>query len=478
MIQTENNEMTQVISNTVPGELAAYHTQMVEKYKNVKPDTIKTSPDAMALIAYNGYYTLSNAAGAFFAVDTNIHIQNGSATPIYDISLLISLDGKKSFRFLFTGTFKNGHLVMSSAAIEGLNADLQFVHTDGSDGTTATCTGTISLPNTPEAKVTGTTYNNPIPPSMFIGTYYETEPIYLNPSKKTTAAVKVLTIEDNYKILYDYGTNDGNLQPVPTYSYNFNMYYFSFTQGTKKTSFIMGTAAEGCLACNNMVADSATPGHYTSRSLQTIPFPVKNPETAPNANSPLLAMFSGYYQLSSIASGAFLSVQAQYLNVQAGVVYVVKIGISMDGINSVGYYFDATMTFANNTLTMPGVLAITFNRSYNEQNRGLVNITGTINGKTVNAFTLLNPVPLTVFGGMLLTNANGDTLTVVSNTQVIYNGIPMTNILYIPLMYILANPYDKTTTLMSFGTDGLKGNTCIVTNSSGITVVNAIPNAQ
>ena len=116
----ENKKSTKDIDDAPLKELANYHQQIEEKYKHIKPEEFEDNPDAKALRAFNGYYALENAKGAFFAVDTNILIQNGSSTPIYDVALLVSLDGKTSAHFPFAGTFDGTHLVQKSAASEGL----------------------------------------------------------------------------------------------------------------------------------------------------------------------------------------------------------------------------------------------------------------------------------------------------------------------------------------------------------------------
>ena len=404
-----------------------------------------------------------------------MHIKNGSSTPVYEVDLLISLDGKTSSRYPFTGTF-NGTTLKQNG--EGLIVDLTFTRTDGSDGTTASCSGTITLPGKSSVSVEGSTYNNPIRSSLFNGVYYGSVPLYVNGIIKHVT-MPVLKIED-YQISYDYGINGGALQPVTTYTYNMNMYFFSFKQGSDSVSFIMGTAAAGGLACNNMIADAA---RATSRSLQTIQSPDQANLVFPNLKSNDLAAFSGYYQIPSIAPGAFVSIQAEYANV-IGDDYIVLIGVSMDGVTSKGYYFEeAKMTFENNVLIMPDQsISITFNREYNQEQRSLVTITGTVgNHKNVTGSTLFNPVPLLAFGGVPMTNNNTpkDSLTVVSKNKVVYNGETMEGIIYVPLMYILAYPWNKPTIVMSFGTDGLKGNTCIVTdltvNPPKISVVYAIP---
>ncbi len=308
-----------------------------------------------------------------------------------------------------------------------------------------------------------------------------------------------MSIEDNYKILYDNG-KDG-LQPVSTYVYNLNMYYFSFVDGSDSVSLIMGTAAEKGFACNNMIVDKVS-NTVNTRSLLTIPTATMNTFELHDITGNALAGFSGYYPMSQIKSLsntkpgtpeapitplAFVSVQAQYLTASETKdydVYQIMISVSLDGVTSKGYYFDpTTMTFENNTLTMKNKsIALTFNRKYNTGNGSLVTITGNVMGYEVIGYTLFNPVPLTVFGGVTMTNTQGDTLTVTNDNQVIYNGVTMNSIIYVPLMYILAYPIIDTTTVMSFGTDGLKGNTCIITNNLSGTpvtsVVYAIPDAN
>ncbi|MGZ3874255.1 MAG: hypothetical protein ACXVJD_15130, partial [Mucilaginibacter sp.] len=220
-MKTENKELTNDIHYTPMSEMANYHRQIEEKYLNNPSAGAGTNPDTQALMAFNGYYTLNTAAGAFFAIDTNMFIQSGSAQPVYVLDLLISLDGVTSARFPFTGTFDGTHLKETSEAMASVDIDLTFTHTDGSDGTTASCSGTIALPGKTAVTVSGSTYNNPIPSSLFTGTYYQTI---------ADAPVKTMSI-DNYQILYDNGLNNGELHPVTTYVYNLNMYYFSFTQG-------------------------------------------------------------------------------------------------------------------------------------------------------------------------------------------------------------------------------------------------------
>jgi hypothetical protein len=266
-------------------DLANYQLELIEKYKHSAPEDIKAMAGDPQLSAFNGYYAL-NTSGAFFAIDTNMLIIGNSA-PAYFIFLLISLDGKNSKRFFYTGSFDGSLLQQTSD--EGLNISLTFTRNDGMEGPTAQCSGTITLPGQKLATpVTGSTYNNPIPASVFGGKYYE--PM----GTSDIVPPLVLQINDNSnEIQYNEG---GGLQPVGAYVYNFNMYYFAaYTAGKEVVLFIMGSAAEGGLACNNINVKSGT-----SRSLQTIPYPSVTKLVSPNPNSAQLAAFSGYYQLPSI----------------------------------------------------------------------------------------------------------------------------------------------------------------------------------
>jgi hypothetical protein len=473
-------ELKKTTNSSFTSELASYHQHLVENFKAGKLKA--PTADATALMAFNGYYTLNTAPGAFFAVDANV-VVTGS-TSVNTVDLLVSLDGKKATRYPFTGTFNGTQLSQSNADI---SINLTFTRSTTS-GPTASLAGTISVPGTSTAiaKVTGSTYNNPIAMSVYIGNYYD-----------EATGTKVMEIGQKNILLYA-SPNSTILQPVADYAYNLNMYYFSFTQGTQKVALIMGTATAKGFACNNMIVDSKG-NTTTSRSLLTILNPtIIATKNLPNINSSALAAFSGYYQLTTGGKGnAFLSVQAQYVTLVGQLdMYVVMLGISIDGVTSTGYTFDSTMSFDGTTLTVPASanpgdpnlpLSITFTRNYTAANYGLVSIAGTIGKTTVGGYTPLNPVPLSVFGGAPMVglkggSAEGISLTVVNDNEVIYKGTkfttPMASILYVPLMYILAYPATNPTVVMSFGTDGLRGNACIITDNNNIYTVYAIPSTN
>lgn len=468
-------ETSKSLDLTSGGELAAYHQQLIETYKNSKSINVKANPDNQALMAFNGYYALNGKPGAFFAIDTNMIFSVLSPTPVYMIRFLISLDGRKSSSFDFSGSFSNNQLIQSGG---GLNINLTFSRPDGSSATTASVSGVIVLPgDTTATSVSGVTYNNPIPSTLFCGVYSQT--IEGTPGIKPLA-VPAMEIKDNYELQFDNFSNNGSLTTVPIYVYNMNMYFFTALTSNLQAAFlIMGTGGAGGLVCNNMDLTGK------SRTVQTIVTSSVTKASKAGAGAERLAQLSGYYQLPNVGKGAFLSIQGQYKVEGPGAspVYKVMIALSYDGVSSNGWGFDSSsMSFNGSTLSIPEQsLTITFNRKFNSSSNALVAISGNIKGyNNIMGYTLFNPVPLSAFGGAVMTDDKGNSLTVVSDVEVIYvNGVTkettvMNNIIYVPLMYILAYPHNNPTTEMSFGTNGTNGNTCIVTDKNGITVVSAI----
>jgi hypothetical protein len=471
----ETNKIPNLLWGDFRAELATYHQQLMIKYSESQKVIIPSNPYTHNLMPFNGYYILDNCPGAFFAVDTNMVVSANSPEPLYDLTFVISLDGKTAARFPFTGTFDGVHL-RQQKDLGGLELNLNFTRTDKEYGSVAICLGSITLPEHHHNAftVSGFTYNNPIPASLFTGDYYY---------KEGATQVKVMSIGKNNQLLYDNGSNDGVLKPVPTYAYNLNMYYFSFADETNKVNdkvhLIMGTASVNGFACNNMTVAGAT---VYSRSLLTIPNAIPPPIELYDLGNCNLADFSGYYQTPTPANPlAFVSIQAQYVTLlpdKSYDLYFIMISVSLDGLSSKGYYYDPfTMSFDGATLNMPKQgIALKLTRGYNPADGSLVSLTGTVNGAEVNGNTLFNPVPLSAFGGVSMTNDKGDQLTVNNDNSVTYNGKKMDNIIYVPLMYILAYPADNPTTVMSFGTAGSHGNACIVTQA--VSTVYAIPTGK
>lgn len=500
--ETENNAMIASKMNPMR-DITKVHEAIEEKYRNINPLEVVADPNTMALLRFNGYYALDivGAPGAFFAVDANMHIKDGIPQPIYDISLVISLDGTTSERVQFTGsdgTFENNVLTFSTPGnLNGrTTVNLTFTPTNSGDGTTAQCKGTIGIPKHLPVAVTGTSYNNPISSEMFVGKYH-VEILGILPED-----CQVLEIQKNYSILYDFGVLHGDLVAVQTYTYNLNMYYFSIpkqpnsssandSSDSKSSKLIMGTSPSGGLVCNNMLIDGPK---VTTRMIQTIEICENISTTKPvNTNSSVLAQFAGYYPISNVAPGAFVAIEGNYTVQTSGgnQAYTVTIGVSLDGMSTKVYTFDTSMSFTNNVLTIPSatddapnILSLTFDRTYGALGNfgSLVSITGTVEQYTASGYTAFNPVPLSSFGGAHMTSIiNSEVLIVNSDTAITFNGHAVSEFLYVPIMYILAftDPASQNQVLLSFGTDGCAGNTCIITESTTpnplISVVYAIP---
>jgi hypothetical protein len=95
-------------------------------------------------------------------------------------------------------------------------------------------------------------------------------------------------------------------------------------------------------------------------------------------------------------------------------------------------------------------------------------------------YTPFNPVPLTAFGGVPMRNSDSS-ITIESDTAVDYaNKLDMNTMdqfIYVPLMYILANPWYDPNTVLSLGTSKENGNVSIVIDvpTQKTTFVQAIP---
>eukprot|EP01084_Bolivina_argentea_P069289 126105_1 len=507
-IELKNDNNKEWIMDIPLNELAKVHQELRDKYKNVKSDEIKEGTYNKALMAFNGYYQMNTAEGAFLTIDTNLYVSG--AVRIYTIDIIISLDGQTSQSYPFNGTFNDNKLILEGLF---LSLDLDFEHKSFS-GTIAAGGHGVTY------SVTGSTYNNPIPCHVYIGEYYQI---------KDDKQIKVMQISDDYQLEYDYDSNDGILKSVPTYVYNLNMYFFSFERKISETEtneyrLIMGTAAASGFACNNVSQYKINNKtiKVVARSLCSIPFPniinkVATLFTEPNANSELLAEFSGYYAItattdaSGISVGAFISIQAEYTVKENKPNYKVLIGVSMDGKTSNGYTFDDTMSFTNNTLEIPDVLTIHLVRNTTIDLGEIARITsGIVTNYSeqkipISGFTYFNPVPLSGFGGKYYywTKIDGklskiNMLDVINDYEIEINGGKLDSFIYVPIMYILATKQysewllrdvlyvDLAAVEMSFGTDGKKGNTCIITvyfkpdvfskyTSSKMFVVHAIP---
>ncbi|WP_420551362.1 hypothetical protein [Tenacibaculum aiptasiae] len=456
--------------------------------KIAKSDAPYENPigEAEGLISFNGYYALNNT-GAFLTVDTNLLVKNGEVTP--HVSLIYSADGTSSEVYHLTGPNRDfesvnwNENILIAKATNNSNVPsftLDFTREDNSQEITASLKGKITneQSKTP-INIQGATYNNPIPMAMYAGTYYEDK----------GKGDKILKIGTDNTLQYNYtniGGDGGHLQEVDVFIYNLNMYVFSFStlDGLFNYSIIMGTSANGGKVCNDLFSLKNTKLSIP-RSLQMVKTVEKMPVSGTNIASEELAKFSGFYELSS-GESAFLSIEGEYKTQSDGSKeYTVTLGISEVGSNSTLYTFDDTMTFEKSgeswVLTIPSsksnedALKVTFTRKYEKAypNSGsyygsVISISGSYNGTSFTGNTLLNVVPLMGFAGapLKLNQTSNETIVIKSSSEVEYNGVSYKNLTVVPLMYIVGfidNSGNEV--VLSLGTDGGKGNTCITTVS-------------
>lgn len=494
--------------NKATENLTNLHNQLREKYQNTTPEDVTLDTDTEKLMAFNGYYTLNNVPGAFLSIDTNMLIKppksGQQVKPIFDVSIIISLDGTTSYIFPFTTAGGNSFDGTTLTFTEGAFTVNVVFSRENLDGPTAIFTGTITQKkaqnNTTKlisATVIGTTYNNIIPMKMYEGTYFDKILGYDDP---------MMEIKPDYELNYKAAGLFKKMNKVASYVYNMNMYFFSFMQDKNTIKLIMGTSAQDGLVCNNMIVPSGKDAaeKTVSRTLTTGKISTKNTPTDFNANSKELASFSGFYhiystQTGALKPGAFISVEGIY-NISSGAsnpIYNVKVGISLDGTSSHVTTIDTKATFntTTNKLTIPSAISgkpdtvLTFTAGYapvansNGKFGTLFSVSGTIHGIPVSGTNPLGPVPLTAFMGAPMTNLNSnETLVINSDFKITYNGNVYEEILYVPVMYILAfDTMPGKVVGLSLGTDGGKGTACIVTNTSTLPMFSSvfgIPNGQ
>ncbi len=414
------------------------------------------------LITFNGYYALNNAPGAFFYVDTNMYVFSGDPKPIYSVSLNLSLDGKTSKRLEFHGRFNGSRLTQQEA--DGTRLDLIFERIPKHLGPTARVHGIITYPDKTATAVTGFTYANPIPVSFWGGrTYYAT-----GTDGKPTAAAK---LEKNGTMTYDGGTTGNPLQPVKSYRYNLDMYYFALDDDS---DLIMGTAGTSGLTSNNLMPPGSK---RPNRTLLTIPNAPEPPDGSgywypKDATAVTLADYSGYYSIGSHKyPKAFVTIEGKIIAdplITDKELYRVLIAVSLDGRTVESWYYDTQqMSFCGNVLRMPEQgITLRLNRHYHPRKGTFFNLSGKIKKHTVQGSSSFNTVPLSAFFGTMQDKTGTHTLS-LTNTGFTLDKQTITNYEYVPTMYILAGPLPKITTVLSLGYDGAHGKTAIITTGIG-----------
>lgn len=500
-----SSQVQAAINSALPiEEVTRFHQENSNSKNFTKPEGTLLTEANNDIVRFNGYYGLNitegngkGAEGAFFTIDTNMYVTtvDNVSTPEYYLQFILSMDGKSSVKIPFTGTFtllpSGGYRLQQKATgVGGMNeVDLDLTFTRSQIVTTADVNGTISIaaPGQGQSTVSGSTYNNPILPTTYLGTYYD------------KAEVKTLEICENDVLNYRVDGGD-SLQRIETYKFDLNMYVFSFPSPADSNvtiSLVMGTSPNAGLVCGDLRTINGSKSAPTQRALNTIKAPVKTPQIKSiDSNAYELAPYSAYYPTPTAENpGAFIAIQTARIPVVGAIdIYEVTIGVSTDGITSTVYNFDDTMSFdaSTKTLKIPNpayttdplapqyVVDITFTREYKQGKKSgtLITLKGSIMGESVTAYTPFNLIPLDGFSGAVLTNAEGKTLVVNSNNEVTYQGkavgeLHAQNILYVAIMYILefTNPQPPANEIAgmeykvvcSFGTDAEQGLACIVT---------------
>jgi hypothetical protein len=422
----------------------------------------------LALMKFNGYYSLSNAPGAYFYIDTNIYVASSKSNTV--VSLRASLDGKTTQSARFTGRFDGTYLTQATKG--GPSFKLRFERNSRHLGPTARVDGSIGLPGQGRASISGITYANPIPPSFWGGqTYYVRGTAA---GGKKTAGVKMGA---KGEVFYDNGKTGSPLVRLKSYRYNLDMYYFAFTRG----ELIMGTASQQGLTVGAMSGDGGK--IVSQRSLTTLPG-IKAPTAGENnyypraGAGPTLGDFSGHYPIPTKKyPKAFISIERTKLVDPAAFAAErsrVLISISLDGTTVRSWYYDRNqMTFDGKTLRMPKQkITLNLERQYNQKAGTLVNVTGTVNKHPVRGASLFNEVPLSAFAGTYR-EASGQHELVVSPTgNVTLDGQTISNYQYLPMMYIVYGPLPGTVAnrapaYVSLGYAGANGKAAIITKDIG-----------
>ncbi len=448
----------------------------------------KMQQQQKALIAFNGYYSLSNSPDAWFYVDTNMYVSPGSSKPKYVVSLRVSLDGKTSQSVDFKGRFDGKRLTQRT--VDGPSFDLTFKRKADRLGPTATVSGTITLPGQAPTASSGVTYSNPIPQSFWGGqTYFAPAS---KPGGKPIAAVKM---GKTGELFYDNGSNGKPLVRVKSYRYNLDMYYFRFTG----TDLIMGTAGQSGFAMNNLVTKD---DGVITRSLVTQPrasepgtgnwYPQFHLNQGPTGlklrEGATLSDFSGYYPIPTKKHPkAFISIQGVGLTLIPGIeatvpgaspgsLYRVLISVSADGKTVKSWYYDTgrQMTFDGRVLRMPKQgITLNIKRRYSPPAGTLFTMTGKIQQRDVQGSSVLNTIPLSIFAGTMKDKSGQHELVISPTGDVTFDGQVISNYEYVPTMFILVGPLPGTTIdnkppiMLSLGYDGAAGKAAIVTMDYG-----------
>jgi hypothetical protein len=209
---------------------------------------------AEQLVPFTGYYTLDAGSGSFLLIDTNLLYDGGKS---YEATVTISLDGISSSVYDVDSccTFLNNTLTVTDDG--GRMIAVVYLYASGSG---SALSGTIQLSDTMQpTPVTGVSPFGPIELPVFAAGYYE--PLLFSASPPYDAsslfAGPQLVINADYSVSYG---AEGDLVPVPAYTYNYAMFVISFELNGSWNTFEMGTMK----ACGRVAGNSAKAGLLVS----------------------------------------------------------------------------------------------------------------------------------------------------------------------------------------------------------------------
>lgn len=189
---------------------------------------------AQALVPYTGYYPLSQVAGAFVTIGTNMTSTGVDVS--YDATVTISIDGQNSTQYGWNDCAVEGNTLVISTAT-GIVASLNFSPAIAGmqlSGTIAGYTGEVQAVS-PFA---------PVDFKVWYGTYYAQQKPTGQPPHY--AFVPVLEVKEdaqgNPSVWWSPGS--APLKQVAAFQYDFSMFVIGFASGENASIlFEMGTAA-------------------------------------------------------------------------------------------------------------------------------------------------------------------------------------------------------------------------------------------
>ena len=189
---------------------------------------------AQALVPFTGYYPLSQVAGAFVTIDTNMMLNGTTAS--YQATVTISVDGQNSTTYTSDACRFDGNTLVITGQV-GPVASLVFTAAAGGMEMSGTITGYAG-----EAHAVSPFA--PVDISVWYGTYYaQKAPTGQPPHYDFYPVLEVKADEQgNPSVWWTDGTVP--MQLITGFAYDFAMFVIAFTpKNHGEVMFEMGTAA-------------------------------------------------------------------------------------------------------------------------------------------------------------------------------------------------------------------------------------------